>query len=405
MGVYRRHNKLWLSYVDRTGELIRTPTPYHVGQWDLAERALEIARAIEESGGQYQDPLTGVVTVERYARQWLRNREVTRPDTWKDNRTHLVLHVLPHIGGVELDKLRARHLVAMFAELRRLSGEDRLSPKTLRNIYATVRALWRDARLADLVMSDPPKLTAEHLGESEQSDPLEREAELYTRAEVERLISDPAIDLDRRVFYALEAMTGMRLGEVSGLRWKHYLPEVEPLGRLVVATSYDKGRTKTRRARVVPVHPTLAAILAEWRLAWPSVYGGPVMPESRIVGVVKKPGKGRRRVTGDLRSKSIVGKAFARDLAALGLTHRRGHDLRSTFISLAVRDGAHPDRILEVTHTTRQTKRGAFEGYLVHYWDELCAEVAKLRISRRGVAAAPTPLHTPHHSHRGTTDA
>lgn len=48
---------------------------------------------------------------------------------------------------------------------------------------------------------------------------------------------------------------------MAGLRWRHYDPTTPVLGRLTVATSYDKGMTKTKRPRLMPVHPTLAAIL------------------------------------------------------------------------------------------------------------------------------------------------
>jgi len=75
------------------------------------------------------------------------------------------------------------------------------------------------------------------------------------------------IPVDRRVQYAFEAIAGLRHGGVAGLRWRHYDPTLEPLGRLVIATSYDTGRTKTEVTRRVPVHATLAKILAAWKLS------------------------------------------------------------------------------------------------------------------------------------------
>jgi integrase len=50
-------------------------------------------------------------------------------------------------------------------------------------------------------------------------------------------------------------IAGLRHGEAAGLRWRHHDPDLEPLGRLLVATSYDTGRTKTDVTRRVPVHP------------------------------------------------------------------------------------------------------------------------------------------------------
>ena len=48
----------------------------------------------------------------------------------------------------------------------------------------------------------------------------------------------------------------------------------EPLGRLVAATSYDTGRTKTEITQRVPVHAILAKLLAAWKLSdWECIYG------------------------------------------------------------------------------------------------------------------------------------
>jgi integrase len=58
-----------------------------------------------------------------------------------------------------------------------------------------------------------------------------------------------------RLHHAWWPIAALRHGEAAGLRWKHYDPNTPSLGRLVVATSYDKGHTKTKRTRYMPVHP------------------------------------------------------------------------------------------------------------------------------------------------------
>lgn len=81
----------------------------------------------------------------------------------------------------------------------------------------------------------------------------------------------------------------MRTGEAAALRWRHYSPEVRPLGKLLVARSYNTKRnreknTKTEAVKHVPVHPTLAAMLAEWKLGgWPAMYGRAPGPDDLIV--------------------------------------------------------------------------------------------------------------------------
>jgi len=61
-----------------------------------------------------------------------------------------------------------------------------------------------------------------------------------------------------------EGIGGPRLGEVAGLRFRHRDAGLAPLGAILVATSFDKGRTKTKQPRRMPVHPAFAAVPAEW---------------------------------------------------------------------------------------------------------------------------------------------
>jgi integrase len=153
------------------------------------------------------------------------------------------------------------------------------------------------------------------------------------------------------VQYALKAIVGLRHGEVAGLRWRHYDPTLEPLGRLVIATSYDTGRTKTDVTRRVPVHPTLCKILAAWKLShWERIYGRAPTADDLVVPT-------RNLTTVDA---SDAVHAFKADLAALGLRieagehrDRGGHDLRSWFITTCQEHGAHRDLLRVVTHTSK----------------------------------------------------
>src|SRR5204863_8107064 len=131
------------------------------------------------------------------------------------------------------------------------------------------------AKLADRPVAELPAILTEYqFGDSCGKGPAWRAAARYSRDELEILISDPRLPLDRRVFCALEGIAGLRLGEAAGLRFRHYDPSLKPLGRLLIATSYDTGRTKTKQPRRMPVHPALAAILAEWKLSgWPAMMG------------------------------------------------------------------------------------------------------------------------------------
>jgi hypothetical protein len=98
------------------------------------------------------------------------------------------------------------------------------------------------------------------------------------------LISDSRVPPDRQVLYALQGIAALRHGEAAGLRWKHYEPNTPMLRRLVIATSYEKGHTKTKRTRYMPVHPTLAALLAGWKLRGVARDDGPLTDARRPRG-------------------------------------------------------------------------------------------------------------------------
>ena len=118
---------------------------------------------------------------------------------------------------------------------------------------------------------------------------------------------------------------------------------------MVVALSYNTRKrtekaTKTEQPRMVPVHPTLAKILAEWKLGgWPAMVKRIPQPDDLII-------PSRRGVN---RSRHHSLTKFHEDLSRLGMRKRRQHDLRRTFISLARADGARKDVLERVTHGSR----------------------------------------------------
>src|SRR5262249_24138524 len=138
-----------------------------------------------------------------------------------------------------------------------------------------------------------------------------------------------------------QGLAGTRHGEAAGLRWCNRFAEVTPLGKLVVARSYDKDGTKTQVSRLVPIHPVLAQLLDEWwRTGWEAAYGGARTPKDYIVLRSVGGPPPAEDVDGDLWPADQAFKLFTADLEALETRLRRGHDLRRTFITLAQEDGA-----------------------------------------------------------------
>lgn len=332
----------------------------------------------------------GPATVRAWARRWFEDRErqgLTRVD---EDRAKLDTHVFPVLGDLLLEDVRPRHLVEVVTTLQSAG----YAPRTVRNIYFLAKAMFRDAQVAELVPlgETPAILTRRQLGKMRDKDPAWRSGAQFTREEMEALISDDRVPLDRRVMYAMLGLGMVRHGEAAGLRWRSYAPDMEPLGRLEISTSYDDGETKTETPRPMPVHPTLAAMLGEWRLTgWPAAFGRRPGPDDIILPVVaEEKRKGRKKAVGSMRDRHYTWKRAQKDLDALGLRRRRVHDLRRTGITLARGDGADRDILRRGTHAP---PRDVMELYTSVEWAKLCAEVAKLRVKRRK-GAKVRALHT-----------
>ncbi len=363
VGVYCRANgRLYIRFKNPRGEWEHQKTPYFKGQEEIAERTYR--SIVRDVAARRALAPTGPITLETFATKWLKDRKSLRLKAHADDTTRLKLHVYPTLGHLPLTDIRPRDVRDLVLKLR-TAGE--LAPRTIRHVYGLLVTLFKAAVIEELIQGSPCLLPPGTLPPLEDKDPEWRSGAIFTRAEVEALISDPRIIHDRRTLYALKLLAALRHGEAAGLRWRHYHD-----GRLIIANSYLRSGTKTGRTREVPVHPTLAAVLAEWRLAWAGVYGRQPGEDDLIVPT--------RNMTPRPAPDAQV--SLLADLAKIGLRHRRGHDLRRTMISLALADGASREHLRYVTHGAR-AGREAFDLYHTPPWEALVKAVGCLRIERR----------------------
>lgn len=319
------------------------------------------------------------------------------------------VHVLPTIGHMRVADIRPAHLVELFAQIRKTPiktarGIQPPAPRTVHNVYSALCACFRDSMLEDPPLTDrsPCILTERQLGAKIDSDREWRPTALLSRDEALTLISSPKIPQDRRVAYAIELLTGLRPGETAALRWRHYDLDAAPLRALLVASALETKRgtikpTKTGVVKVVPVHSTLAMLLDEWRAGgWQAQQGREPTADDLIVPLPPDDARARtrRKDAEPFRTYYYAGRRWRdQDLPALEWRTRRHYDLRSTFVTLCLDDGADQEVIEHaVTHVRRSGS--AFAGYARgDRWLRACAEVAKLRIS-----LGPSVVHAPNSS-------
>lgn len=361
------------------------------------ELAMEFARAAQAELDAKWSRLALEGSFAGWVERWLVRRKQAVHD-WKKEVGRLNNHVLPTLGHLPITDITTKHIADLVHELR---FEKHLANRTVRSIYSVIAAVMRDAAIEGLIKTTPCTLTEAQLGSVIDKDPEWRAGALFTRAEAEIMISDRHIPLDRRVTYAFGLLAGMRPGEAAALRWRHYEPTCEPLGKLTIALAYStpnhklKG-TKTEAVRVIPVHPVLALLLAEWRTGWIVMFGRPPEPDDLIIPLPPETAARRTSRLGEafrysdytLRRWTDVDEPRLGWVESTG-RHRSVYDTKSTFITLAIDDGADRDILRDrVTHS--KPRRDAFDLYdRGPHWVETCTEVSKLRI--RYLAATVQP--------------
>lgn len=426
--VYQRGAIWWIYYYAPTGERVYESTRQRdkrVALSLLAQRRRELAdgtwrhprdrsdddeierlRArLAELGADEPKP-PPVLTVRAAAEEWIERRRAARVANVHDEeqwiRTWLLERPIDEAGATLADRPLAdvtrsdvRAIVAAMQAATSAATGRPYAPRTVLHVYATIRLLFDDA-LADGKLAATPCTLRARKGElppKRDADPLWRAAAVYTREEAERIISDERVPEDRRVYYALQLLGGMRPSEAAGRRWRDLDSGAEPLAHLLVHTQATRGEddrgTKTGDVREVPVHPTLAKILAQWRMTgFPFYFGGRPQPDDFIV-----PSRlGPRRA----RTKKMLAKLKS-DLERLGMrsTGRGRHAMRATFLTLLEVDGANMAIAARATHRSpvaSSAPAGAV-GYFRTGWADLCTEIAKLRIDlRKASGAAVLPL-------------
>lgn len=379
---------IYFRYKDRAGWMQKV-SPYlwtKPGDEELARRALaKLCRALKERR-VFQNE-TGDVTVRSFAARWLEGRPAS---SRVDDEQRLRDHAYPAIGDLPIADVRPKHLLRLMQELKakkatrpgigadgkpaRIATEEPLAARTIRNVYSVLRAMFRDALIEEVVESTPCVLADAHLPSAKDKDPEWRDTAVFHLGEVSTLIYDERIPYDRRVCYALYFLGCTRFGEASAARFRHYEPDLEPLGLLRIARSYStrlkvEKDTKAERPRKVPVTAQLATILARWRLeGWPALFDG------------KRPGPDDLIVpsrNGKNRSASHMLKKFHQDCARVGIPLRRQHDSRRTWLSTVLAAGANETHAKWIAHGPPPTVLGA---YMSMPWSTLCAVVEGLKI-------------------------
>ena len=293
-----------------------------------AEVKEKLKKAIEENVGiDYGKAKT--YTVGSWLEAWMENyaKVKLRPSTFKTSQDFLKNHIKPQIGGIPLADLTSLDLQRFYKHLLDGGRVDRieakkkpkgLAPKTVRNIHQMIGSAYNLALEQRLVTKNPTQGCALPKAEHKEMQTLP----------IEQLTSFLREAKDSGVFalYYIDLTTGLRRGELLGLKWsdidleKGDLRVQRQIGR--IDGKIIEMPLKTKKAyRTLPLSADAIDVLmqqrrktgnSEW--VFPSPTGGPMSPDSVL-------------------------HMLQRVLKRAGLPRIRFHDLRHTFATMALQNG------------------------------------------------------------------
>jgi integrase len=260
-------------------------------------------------------------------------------------------HLRPAFGELMLHEITPRRISAME---RRLS--KRLAVNTVRAVLALLRSMLNLAVEHGWLVA-APKVRLPRKPDLDYAW-LRSEKEIKTFLKAAAEDDYPGL----MQLYATAIYTGMRAGELLGLRWD----DVDLGRRLITVQRSYTDPTKSSRIRRVPILDPLLPVLRAWKLACPS-------PELVFPN---------RQDRMHPKSASVTKAVFHRVRARAKLDGLTFHDLRHTFASHWVLKGGDIYRLqqilghqsIELTQRYAHLAPGAFEQDLGRFGDYLPKE-------------------------------
>jgi integrase len=356
--IYRRRDGRWVGqYLVHTAKGPQYRYLYGKTRAVVAEK-LTRAMADRDSGLIFD---AGKVTVGDYLDRWLADtvKGTVRTSTYERNEEIVRLHIKPSLGRVGLKKLTPTHVRGLYSE----KLDSGLAPATVRRIHSTLHKALSQAVSDGIVPRNAAHVKAPRPAPEEIRPLSEDEA---------RAFLDAARQSGERfeALYVLAITTGLRRGELLGLRWDDADLEFGTLrvGRALVREGgrHTLGETKTRRGRrQINLTPRTVNALKKHRKKQ-------LEEKMKLAGLYKDHGLIFASGVGTpVNPENLVKRSFKPLLKKAGLPEIRFHDLRHTCATLLLSRGVHPKLVQELLgHATIAMTLDTYSHYLPSMGDQ-----------------------------------
>lgn len=232
------------------------------------------------------------LTFTGYLDEWLTlQRTRVEPTTWRSYAEMIRCYLRPHVDGWLLTGLSVRRLDVLYVELLQSGGRGgrSLSRRTVRYVHGIVHKALADAVASGLLADNvADRATVPRIHPTRDDPP--RRATVWDAEQANRFLELSA-DHVHADLWRVALGTGMRRGELLGLRWQDVDLTV-PQVRVETALAHIDGSprlkgTKTGRSRVLVLDRRTAAAIerrprreGRWPLVFTDDAGMPLRPEA-----------------------------------------------------------------------------------------------------------------------------
>lgn len=283
--------------------------------------------------GKWADPALARIPFEQWGEDWLDTKATWAESTRNNNVKVYRKHVQPFFTGRrvgDVDRIVVKKFIAKMVN----AG---YAPKYVKAAVSTLHGVLELARESGAIHVNPA--SRQGLPKTVKKPPM-----FLTPKQVQQLVAVIRELVGRQ--YALAALllayTGLRPSEMCGLR----VGAIDLLhGRVMVVETLSivqgrlvEGPTKTKKHRSVPLPKFLADELSAYLAERRENLGRPLAADDRLF-VGKK--------SGSLRETWFQQQVIRRASVKVGLKGLRAYDLRHTFASMLIANGAHPKAVQE----------------------------------------------------------
>lgn len=330
--IYKNSDGIWTAVVtigrnEETGKIIRK---YVYGKTKTEVQNKKAALLEKEQQFTYID--ADKTSISQWLDTWLYTHARTRvrQNTLEGYQFIVRNHLKPNLGSLKLGKLQSTQIQAMINKIRDNGGSPRLAEFS----FAVLRAALRQALKEGLIYRDPTLAVSLPKKRKKEVKPL-------TDDQWNTLLATASTPVF--IFWypvlLLEWGTGMRRGELVGLRWSDidFTRKTVSICRAAITTKdgpkiSEPKSNKSRRT--IPLPTTVVAELKKHKVRQAAIcLKAAVWEDHDLVFPTRY---------GTLQDPCVLTRRFSRLIKAAGIPHISFHDLRHDHASRLFAQGEHP---------------------------------------------------------------